>query len=72
MGVRDMSKRKNNETSTPQPGVINWDPPKKRDLVERAVSDGMTDPAKIAAWARDYQVTMTVEEVLRLMAELKK
>jgi hypothetical protein len=32
----------------------------------------MTDPAKIVEWAKNYKVTMTVEEVLRIKAELKK
>ena len=67
-----MSKRKDYETAAPTPGVVNWDPPAKRDLVERALSDGMTDPAKIVEWASNYKVTMTVEEVLRLKAELEK
>jgi hypothetical protein len=67
-----MSKRKDHENAAPAPGVVNWDPPKKRDLVERALSDGMTDPAKIVEWAGNYKVTMTVEEVLRLKAELEK
>lgn len=52
--------------------VVNWDPPSKRDIVERAVSDGMTDPAKIVKWAKDRNVTMTVDEVNRLKAQLKK
>ena len=52
------------------PGVVNWDPPAKRELVQRAVSDGITDPAKIAEWARNYKVTMTLEEVRRIKAEL--
>jgi hypothetical protein len=54
------------------PGVVNWNPPAKRDLVERAVSDGMTDPTKIAAWSKNYDVTMTAEEVRRLMTDLGK
>jgi hypothetical protein len=56
----------------PEAGVVNWDPPTKRDLVERALSDGMTDPAKIVEWASNHDVAMTVEEVLRLKAELQK
>jgi hypothetical protein len=67
-----MPKRKDHETAATAPGVVNWNPPAKRDLVERALSDGMTDPAKIVAWAKNYKVTMTVEEVLRIKAELKK
>ena len=67
-----MSKRKDRETAAPPSGVVNWDPPAKRDLVERALSDGMTDPAKIVEWAVNYKVTMTVEEVRRLKAELQK
>jgi len=67
-----MSKRKDREAATPASGVVNWDPPAKRDLVERALSDGITDPAKIVEWATNYQVTMTVEEVRRLKAELQK
>ena len=54
------------------PAAVNWDPPSKRDLVERALSDGMTDPAKIVEWAKNYKVTMTVDDVLRLKAELGK
>ena len=67
-----MSKRSAPETATTESGVVNWDPPAKRDLVERALSDGMTDPAKIVEWAKNYKVTMTVDEVLRLKAELGK
>jgi hypothetical protein len=67
-----MSKRKDRNGAALAPGVVNWDPPAKRDLVERALSDGMTDPAKIVEWAHNYKVTMTVEEVLRLKAELEK
>ena len=67
-----MSKRSAPETAATESGVVNWDPPAKRDLVERALSDGMTDPAKIVEWARNYQVTLTVEEVVTLTAELKK
>jgi hypothetical protein len=52
--------------------VVNWNAPAKKDLVQRALSDGMTDPAKIVAWAANYKVTLTVEEVLRLEAQLKK
>ena len=40
--------------------------------VERALSDGMKDPAEIAAWARNYKVALTVEEVRRIIAELSK
>jgi hypothetical protein len=57
---------------SPAPAVVNWDPPAKRDLVERALSDGMTDPAKIVKWAETYKVTLTTEEVVRLKAELQK
>ena len=67
-----MSKRKDHESAETAAGVVNWEPPAKRDLVERALSDGMTDPAKIVEWASNYNVTMTVEEVLRLKAELEK
>jgi len=52
--------------------VVNWDPPAKRDLVEVALHAGMTDPAKIVKYARERRVTMTIEEVLRIKAELKK
>ena len=52
--------------------VVNWDPPTKRDLVEIALHAGMTDPAKIVKYAKKRRVTMTVEEVLRIEAELKK
>ncbi|MCL2589498.1 MAG: hypothetical protein FWD67_01150 [Betaproteobacteria bacterium] len=47
-------------------GVVNWTPPTKRALVERALSDGMTDPARMVEWARNYNVTLTVAEVLRI------
>jgi hypothetical protein len=72
MRITAMPKRKDHETAATAPGVVNWNPPAKRDLVERALSDGMTDPAKIVEWAKNYKVTMTVEEVLRIKAELKK
>jgi hypothetical protein len=70
--ITAMPKREEHETPATDPGVINWNPPPKRDVVERALSDGMTDPAKIVEWAKNYKVTMTVEEVLRIKAELKK
>lgn len=67
-----MPKRTRHETAGTASGVVNWDPPAKRELVERALSDGMTDPAEIVEWAKNYKVTMTVEEVLRIKAELKE
>ena len=67
-----MSKPKGHGKAASAPEVVNWNPPAKRDLVERALSDGMTDPAKIVEWAANYKVKMTVEEVLRLKAELQK
>ena len=67
-----MSKQKKPKAASPPPAVINWNPPSKKELVERAVSDGMTDASKIVAWASNYKVTMTVDEVRHLMAELKK
>jgi hypothetical protein len=66
-----MSKRKGQQNAAPDAGVVNWDPPPKRDVVERALSDGMTDPAKIVEWAKGYNLTMTIEEVRQLIAELK-
>ncbi len=67
-----MSKRSDPEAAATTSGAVNWDPPAKRDLVERALADGMTDPAKIVEWAKTYKVTMTVDEVVRLKAELQK
>ncbi|MEI9984977.1 MAG: hypothetical protein WDN69_18290 [Aliidongia sp.] len=67
-----MSKRSDPEAAATTSGAVNWDPPAKRDLVERALADGMTDPAKIVEWANNYKVNLTVEEVLSLTAELKK
>jgi hypothetical protein len=67
-----MPARKDEETAARAPGVVNWDPPTKRDLVERALRDGMTDPAQIVEKARNRKVTMTIEEVLRIKAELEK
>jgi len=67
-----MPKRNERDSDTSNTGVINWDPPKPRELVERALSDGMTDPVEIATWARNYKLTLTVEEVQRLIAELGK
>lgn len=64
-----MAKQK--DRKPPAPDVVNWAPPSKRDLVQRALSDGMTDPARIVEWAQNYKVSMTVEEVLRLKAELE-
>jgi hypothetical protein len=70
--ITAMSKRKGQQNAAPEPpGVVNWDPPPKRDVVERALSDGVTDPARIVEWAKDYNLTMTVEEVRQLIAELK-
>lgn len=69
-----MSKHNDQENAAPDTGLINRTPPTKRELVERALSDGMTDPARIAEWASNYgnyHVTLTTEEVIRLIAELK-
>jgi hypothetical protein len=63
--------KKDRDTSTAT-GDINPEPPSKRDLVERALSDGTTDPAKIIKWASNYDVTMTVDEVVQLKKELSK
>jgi hypothetical protein len=52
--------------------VTNPNPPAKRELVERALSDGLTDPAKIAAWARGRGVDMTAEEAAALKADIEK
>jgi hypothetical protein len=68
--ITSMSKRKGQENAAPG-RAVNWDPPPKRDVVERALSDGVTDPAKIVELARNYNLTMTVEEVRQLIAELK-
>lgn len=52
--------------------VVNWDPPSKRDLVERAISDGMTATADIIAFAKGKEVHLTAEEVEHIKAELQK
>jgi hypothetical protein len=67
-----MSKPKDRGKTASAPEVVNWNPPAKRDLVERALSDGISDPAKIVEWAASHKVKMTVEEVRRLTAELGK
>ena len=56
----------------PANGVVNWDPPAKRDLVERAVSDGMNDSAEIVKYAKTRDLTITVKEVDAIRAELAK
>lgn len=53
-------------------GVVNWNQPSKKDLVERAMSDGMTNSADIAKWANNYKVTMTAQEVDQIKEGLKK
>jgi hypothetical protein len=63
------SKKATSQNTTHE--VVNWDIPKKRELVERALSDGMTDPARIVKWAKNYKVTMTVKEVREIKAKLK-
>ena len=67
-----MSKSRDGDSAAPTPGVINLNPPAKRDLVERALSDGMTDPAKIVTWAKNYKVSMTLDEVKSLALEINK
>ncbi|MFO0850842.1 MAG: hypothetical protein U0871_20140 [Gemmataceae bacterium] len=48
-------------------GVVNWNPPPAKDAVERAVEDGMKDPAAIAKWAKDeFGLALTPEEVVKL------
>lgn len=48
-------------------GVVNWSAPPAKDAVERAVEDGMKDPAEIAKWAKDeFGLDLTAEEVVRL------
>lgn len=64
-----MSKHKGGDAASGP--VVNWEPPGKRELVERALADGESDPARIAAWARSRDVTMTVEEARRLIAEIR-
>ena len=59
-------------SQSPVGGVVNWDPPAKRDLVERAVSDGMTDSAEIVKYAKTRDLTLTVKEVDAIRAELAK
>jgi len=68
-----MPARKNEETATGAGDVVNWDPPKKRELVQSALHGQITDPAEIVEWARkNYKMTMTIEEVLRIKKELEE
>ena len=55
----------------PNSAVVNWNPPSKEELVSRAISDGMTDPAKIVEWAKSRDVKLTVKEVRAIKAKLK-
>jgi hypothetical protein len=53
--------------------VVNWNAPQKKDLVQRALEDGIHDPAKIAKWAKDhYKVDLTTEEIESLKKSLAK
>ncbi len=48
-----MPKREDHETAAAAPGVVEWNPPAKRELVEHDLSDAMTDPTKIVEWAKN-------------------
>lgn len=63
--------QKMTESSAPNSKVVNWNQPPKEDIVERAVSDGVTDPQKIVEFAKNYNVTMTTDEVKELQSKLK-
>lgn len=52
-------------------GAVNWGEPSKRDLVERAVSDGLKDAAEIVAFAKSHDVAMTADEVRQHQADLQ-
>jgi hypothetical protein len=64
--------RRDNEP-TPPAGVVNWNAPQKKDLVERAMEDGIHDAAKIAKWAKDhYKVDLTTDEIESIKKSLAK
>jgi hypothetical protein len=64
-GQKPTTDARDSGTDSREAGVVNWNPPAKRDLLERALSDGITDPAEIVEWAKKYKVSMTIEEVRR-------
>jgi hypothetical protein len=64
--------RRDNEP-TPPSGAVNWNTPQKKDLVQRALEDGLDDPAKIAKWAKDhYKVDLTTDEIEAFKKSLTK
>lgn len=80
-GGADVSQNESSKPSKSQPpfqppneaaSVVNWGTPSKRELVERAASDGMNDPSEIVKFAKNHRVIMTVKEVRRILAEFKK
>ena len=70
IGVDHMSNHDKPPQSTPH--AVNWTPPSKIELVQRALEDGVADPRKIVVFAEQHDVTMTVDEVLAIIAELKR
>ncbi len=67
-----MSRDAKSNSAGSEEKVVNWKPPTKRELVERALDDGTTDPKQIVAFAAEHNVKMTVEEVQAIVLELKK
>jgi hypothetical protein len=71
-GSMEIAATSNDKGHKTAPGAVNWNSPPKREIVERAMSDGITDPARIVSWAKNYKVDLTIEEVRHLQKELKK
>ena len=65
-------KKMSEKESAESEKVVNWNPPSKLELVERALEDGTTDPKSIVVFAEQHDVKMTVEEVHAIVLELKK
>lgn len=49
------------------PPVVNWNPPPKEEIVQTAVEDGITDPQKIAEWAKQrFHLDLSLDEIRKL------
>jgi hypothetical protein len=57
---------------TPPP-VVNWNPPPKEEIVETAIDDGITDPHKIAEWAKGrFNVDIPLDEIRKIKQAAEK
>lgn len=58
--------------SDDRPDAVNWDPPNCEPTVQRALENGLTDPAEIARWAKEqYGVEFSLDQIRAALQALK-